>query len=840
MKIILKLADILNKSKKFTCSFVNKNPPNLYSLVLTLLVIGVFSMARLPKSFLGVFLSCFVCVKLILFCKNKMIGGGYFILTVLLCNIPARLILKSTSKDMAIIRFPDFIHQNLFFFALIFSAIVISLIIKSLYSLITIKGIKRSLNCLITVILFSPVIISLCYLLNWSFGNPVLGSDAILAFYQTNISEASSYFSDFVHIKRFIFVMIGTIIHLYLSYKMALNLEMRFLQKKITQISTVVICIAVAVFFYFKYNNNMVTSPFIKAEDTLEQYKIFNNLVSKRESVIKKLPRENDGFDGTYVIVIGESECRSQMGVYGYRKNTTPWQSEIKESSKTIFFENAYSCHTHTVPVLTYALTQKNQYENSQLDWKKTVSLIDVAKFAGNYNTVWLSNQGKIGLCETPISSIADTSEQQYWTDNDWLDASKKIYDEELVKHIDNIKLSPEKNLIVIHLMGCHGSYSSRYPATYDVFSDENKLLNSYNNSIYYNDHVLKLIYDKVKKIDGFKAMIYFSDHGDDAFRSLGHNSAKFTWDMAKIPFWMIFSEDYYNEHSEIIKTLKKHEQTPFTNDLIFETVLGIIGVTKSDFYNNNNDLSSELYKHSINDLTTLYGKKFLSEQPSKDEIKKLWLHRVDSPEKLLELGNEYYGLEFDVVFHENVNDFENSHDRSEKIVYSLDNQLKTLSQLKNGVNKHLWIDFKNLTHDNKYNAEKRLSELFEKYEIKKENCYVESNNWKDLDVFKEKGWKTSYYFPYYDFSKLTSNEIADIKVKTKDISYSDNVSAISFAQEYYGIVTEMDLNPSIDFLTWFNGVERRDFEVKEQYLPIIRNPRVKVILVRELGHYTR
>ena len=66
------------------------------------------------------------------------------------------------------------------------------------------------------------------------------------------------------------------------------------------------------------------------------------------------------------------------MGAYGYDRDTTPWMSEETQKPEAILFQNAYSNHTHTVPVLTYALSEKNQYNNVPLE--KAYSLMEIAK----------------------------------------------------------------------------------------------------------------------------------------------------------------------------------------------------------------------------------------------------------------------------------------------------------------------------------------------------------------------------------------------------------------------------------------------------------------------------
>lgn len=87
-------------------------------------------------------------------------------------------------------------------------------------------------------------------------------------------------------------------------------------------------------------------------------------------------------------------------------------------NKNSIFFNNAFSNHTHTVQVLSYALTSKNQYENQSIHTKDVVSLIEVAKNSLGYHTVWISNQSKIGFYENPISVIAESADEKYWASN--------------------------------------------------------------------------------------------------------------------------------------------------------------------------------------------------------------------------------------------------------------------------------------------------------------------------------------------------------------------------------------------------------------------------------------
>ena len=98
------------------------------------------------------------------------------------------------------------------------------------------------------------------------------------------------------------------------------------------------------------------------------------------------------------------------MESYGYKRHTTPFLESFKKDPGTLLFSKAFSNHTHTVPVLTYALSQKNQYNNIPL--QKAYFLIEIAKKAG-YETYWISNQRKYGAWDTPTSEMAGTADHQ-------------------------------------------------------------------------------------------------------------------------------------------------------------------------------------------------------------------------------------------------------------------------------------------------------------------------------------------------------------------------------------------------------------------------------------------
>ena len=312
---------------------------------------------------------------------------------------------------------------------------------------------------------------------------------------------------------------------------------------------------------------------------------------------------------GIYVLIIGESETRDHMQVYGYPRPTTPWLTHFAQNPNTFLFTNAYSNHTHTVPTLTYALSAKNQY--NQIDLADAYSLVEVAKAAG-YKVFWLSNQAKFSVSETPITVTASLADFELWINNnigDKLTAS--YYDEQLVRDLPDMQ-KEDKVLIILHLMGNHSTYRDRYPRQYNRFDGGEKRIDTYDNSILYNDEVLRQIYEKISQNPHFMAWVYFSDHGDDPDNGLGHECSRFSYRMARIPLIVSVSERFKQTRADDYKYLQKHIKQYWTNDLVYDLMLGLLDIAGKVGADEQFDLTSPQYNLPAENVLLLHGEKKL------------------------------------------------------------------------------------------------------------------------------------------------------------------------------------------------------------------------------------
>lgn len=463
---------------------------------------------------------------------------------------------------------------------------------------------------IIKLLIWSGVVL-LPVLFIWSYyvisQSWLLTADTLIALLQTNFKESYEYLYsnlNFYNVLVFIFFV-------YLAlYFIRKDFGIEF-SKPINKV-----LVGIMVFFnilmLYKGSDNLFVNAVNDVKIYVDRFEKFKELsIDRKEKLSQEIQinKNNDKIeDGIFVLVIGESQNRNHMNIYGYSRNNTPYLSEMKNLSNFLLFTNAYSCHTHTVPALTYALTAKNQYNDMEL--QKAVSLIEVAEAAG-FETVWISNQVKYSMWDTPITIIADEANQQFWINSTVGEKTDTVYyDDKLVEQLKKVKYS-EKMLIVFHLMGNHGSYKERYPKKFNKYS-ENTLVDQYDNSILFNDYVIENILENIKNVEGFKGMLYFADHADAVDQGLAHDSNKFVRDMTEIPLFMYFSDQYINNNESIFYNLKKSQDKYITNDLIFNTMLGIMGISTEKLYEDNNDITKNKYDFRKERFKTMYGEEVI------------------------------------------------------------------------------------------------------------------------------------------------------------------------------------------------------------------------------------
>jgi heptose-I-phosphate ethanolaminephosphotransferase len=77
----------------------------------------------------------------------------------------------------------------------------------------------------------------------------------------------------------------------------------------------------------------------------------------------------------------------------------------------------------------------------------------------------------------------------------------------------------------------------------------------------------------------------------------------------------MYFGEDYRKRNPERIKRLVSRRDTFFTNDMMYNTVSGILNA-ESNFYDGAEDISGENYRFTLEELWTFAHEVKVSDDP--------------------------------------------------------------------------------------------------------------------------------------------------------------------------------------------------------------------------------
>jgi heptose-I-phosphate ethanolaminephosphotransferase len=314
-----------------------------------------------------------------------------------------------------------------------------------------------------------------------------------------------------------------------------------------------------------------------------------------------------DTIPQTVILIIGESANKNHMRAFNftYPWDTTPWESSVINNRNFYFFPHAYSNYTQTEEVLGQLLSGIDQYGRSSLD--NFISIFDVAKAAG-MDTWWISNHSKADGQGSMTSIIADNTDHQCWT------SSPKGYDGNLLPLLAQVP-DQGNHFIAVHLMGSHLRYEDRFPRNYCPFSqmEVSDKINFYDMSIYYTDSIIKQIYLLAVNKFHAGAVIYVSDHGEDM--KYTHGVGHFTYDMTRIPLWIYLSDDYKLKHPDVAQNLDSNKKQIFTNDLLFDTISGLLGCYHS-LYQEKYDLSGGNYHLLSQTAVTMHGKVKISDDP--------------------------------------------------------------------------------------------------------------------------------------------------------------------------------------------------------------------------------
>ena len=478
-------------------------------------------------------------------------------------------------------------------------------------------GHKRLTAALLAVLGFLMSLIPMTQIAYYMTVWHALSPASLMALYLTNWHEAGDYIESTVGVLPAVLVVVLLLALIYLTYRSYLVFARRiYPSAEGSRMGSLLLVMIVAAGVHITLLPECSIAGLYKdvtnyVEETqsysLNQDERYASLIIDMENTLAaRAP-------GTVIFVIGESASRNYMHYYtpSFPYENTPWMEKMAaERDGFLVYNNTYSSWTQTVPVLERALTEKSQYNDKE--FFESASLLDVAKKVG-YHTYWFSNQGRYGQFDSAITMVAKTADVAEWTDDSYTFTTK--YDEELLPYLTRIDPNVN-NFIVLHLMGSHIYYNNRYPDAWAKFVAEDgesamTSAPSYANSILYTDHILAEVFAYAEKNLNLRAMVYFSDHGENL--KISHNPDVFSFDMVRIPFFIYLSPEYRAALPQRAAMLESRRDAYFTNDMMYDTVCGLLGAPNNR-YDPRQDFSSPAYGFTRETLTTMFGNHALTE----------------------------------------------------------------------------------------------------------------------------------------------------------------------------------------------------------------------------------
>jgi len=723
------------------------------------------------------------------------------------------------------------------------------------------KKMTSSIVISASLILYSLPIVHIVYYL--SFQN-VITPDVRYAIAQTNIGEAIEFIDSFIETKWILFALFILLLSSYFLYQREIR-EAKPV-KPLWALLLILISLSPA---YFNSDDFRVIADWKREikKYTVELSK-FKNMQQKISSGQIKFLAEKEGKGELYIVIIGESLNKNHMQLYGYGRDTTPFLNRLFANKEIIRFNNAYSIHTHTMPVLSLALTQANLQNNKP--YEESLSIIDIIQKAG-FETHWITNQVLYGPNDNFVTIIAKNTGSIIALNRNVGRTSKTdLLDEAILKYVQDIlnNNTNKSRALFVHLIGNHTNYCSRFPDRYKKYEGDldieifgalartNKYqsnINCYDNSVLYNDYVVSSIINMVKRRGGVSGVVYFSDHADDVFQRRGHNSGNFTFSMTQIPFLFWFSEEYKSKFQKKIIHLTRNVEKLFPNDFIYDSLIGMLDI-KTQNYNVAYDISSSMYGSSDIKHMILHGKQpyldrdniYYWQRRNITALKNIYQenrvipHRINSVGKLKNiLFDGFHALETDLVFKKDAGGyFEVGHGEKSLSGMSFD---KVLSIPPHDALSKIWLDIKNINKGNIKLVLNRLLYLDKKYKMKGRVIIESGITDSSFSIISEAGFHTSYYLPTSLILELLHDADEDALNKMAlDISEQitgQQVEAISFDVKLYPFVKfhiEKYIKSSLLYHVWdlSTPVSHQNFISELKNKEVFKDSRVKTILV--------
>lgn len=300
------------------------------------------------------------------------------------------------------------------------------------------------------------------------------------------------------------------------------------------------------------------------------------------------------------LLVVGETARAANFQLNGYARETNP---ELATIDGLLNYPLVHPCGTTTAVSIPCIFFRGGQEAFSQDEFARHENLLDVVQRAG-VQVLWRdNNSGCKGVCaRVPSEDLNALADPQ-------LCGPDGCFDEILLQGLPaQLNSTGRDQLIVLHQKGSHGpAYYKRHPQSFSRFlpecardnlqeCSEDEIVNAYDNTILYTDHVLAQLIHLLQEWDrdADVTLIYVSDHGE----SLGENGlylhgmpyALAPDEQTHVPLLVWFSAGARAAQGLDANCIAATPRRPYSHDNLFDTVLGSLAV-KTSLYRRSMDI---------------------------------------------------------------------------------------------------------------------------------------------------------------------------------------------------------------------------------------------------------
>ncbi len=327
------------------------------------------------------------------------------------------------------------------------------------------------------------------------------------------------------------------------------------------------------------------------------------------------------------VLFIGETSRYDHWTINGYERNTSP--NMMRRKDQIVSFDSCYTIGNLTAICVPYLLSPAAP--TNKKDYYLTKTLPEAFQEVG-YKTAWIANQS---YNNTYLLRIAGTTDFMRYVGQD-----EKIIDEALLPYlqefIHDTACCEENQFAVVHSLGCHFDYSTRYTDSFQVFCPDMKgsfkkeiiesifsidtlrtrqnrvlinnlrplFINSYDNALCYTDYILEQVIQMLEESGKSAVLVYISDHGENLFddkrNMFFHGTFNGSVYEYHVPLFVWTSEKFRTLYPEKMATLQHNKHKKISSMNIFHSLLDMQNIEGQIVRKEKSIFSPQLVSDSI------------------------------------------------------------------------------------------------------------------------------------------------------------------------------------------------------------------------------------------------